>query len=703
MSVCLADRRSPYVYLDSGNPRLDSLIIRINQKLIHDKFDDVGRLSLYMYVKGTSQCHQQGRMARYLSNAVPFQTDTSHITVIEALCEANYQYPSDMLFSPIAISTNSNRRGLRILKESYQLILPIYTIRRLNDKSSNKVYVLPFSDQGLELYTFAASDTIGPLIRIDFQPRNEHHTLINGFVLADSTTYLISQLHADDGRIDFGRMDFTLYFGKDHKTGRHLPLSSDFTLSYRYGKTESSNHYTCLYNFRDYASMDQLDLRHNSLDLTDLYQEDPLRELNFDTIRPIALTPEEDSLLNSRNYNTATRRTRSLFSRLPDRLFGSTAINAFGTRLRIDGPLNPAAIGYDHRDGLSLRERIRWSHRMDNQQSLYLRSDIGWCFGAKELRYRINFEWMHHPEHRSGLSLSLRNRNSGFPAKFKDVINETLKNEDSLHVDFSQLAIDYFHQQFIRLEHSHELANGLMLYGGANYTYRSIVRRGQYAIPEDRFNELVHKHYSDFSPFIRLQWTPRQYYRMEGREKVYLASHYPTIEMELVRSVPGVFNSSSNYGRMEIDVQQRINFNDVHSLSYHVSGGRFIHQKGEYFINWNYFNHSQFPSLWEDHVGGVFNLLDNHWYYSSPSYYQSHLMYETPFFLLHRSPLLSKYVINERVYLSSLWAEGKNTYTEFGYGMGNNYFNIGVFGGFIGMFQDFEIGFKASLEIDSHL
>lgn len=699
----MADRRSPYDNLNTGNPALDSLIIRINKDILHDNFSDYGRISLDMYIKGTSTCHQQSSLSKYFTSAVPFETDTSRITVIEALAEANYQYPCEMLFSPIAISTNNNKRGRRILKESYQLILPMFSIRRLNDRSSDKVYVLPFSDEGLSQYDYAITDTIDSQIRIDFKPHTEHHTLIHGYVLVDSTQSRISQLHAEHGRIDFGLMDFSLYFGHDNVTQQYLPLSSDFTLSYRYGKTLASNHYVCQYLFKDYVSRDKMDIRHNSLDLTNLYQEDPLKKIDFDSIRPVSLTPLEDSILHQHNYNTATRRTRSLFTRLPDRLFGSTAINAFGTRLRIDGPLNPAAIGYDHRDGLSMRERIRWSHRLNNQQSFYLRSDLGWCFGAKEFRYRFNFEWLHHPEYRSGLSLSLNNRNSGFSAKFKDVVNDALKSEDSIQVDFSQLGIDYFHQQFIRLEHSHELFNGLMLYAGANYTYRNIVRRGQYAISEDRLNELVHKHYSDFSPFVRLQWTPRQYYRKEGREKVYLASHYPTFELEMVRSVPHVFNSSSNYGRMELDMQQRINFNSAHSLSYHISGGRFFNQRNEYFINWNYFNRSQFPSLWEDHVGGVFNLLDDHWYYSSPSYLQMHLMYETPFLLLHRSPLISKYVINERIYLSHLWAEGKNAYSEIGYGMGNNYFNVGIFGGFVGMFQDFEVGLKASIEIDSHL
>ena len=89
----------------------------------------------------------------------------------------------------------------------------------------------------------------------------------------------------------------------------------------------------------------------------------------------------------------------------------------------------------------------------------------------------------------------------------------------------------------------------------------------------------------------------------------------------------------------------------------------------------------------EDRLGGAFQLLDDYWYSSSASYFQTHLMFATPFGIIHTLPRLSKYAIQERFYLGNLWADGKKgLYTEFGYGFSNNYFSLGIFTGFTTFF-----------------
>ena len=170
----------------------------------------------------------------------------------------------------------------------------------------------------------------------------------------------------------------------------------------------------------------------------------------------------------------------------------------------------------------------------------------------------------------------------------------------------------------------------------------------------------------------------------------------------MAQGIKGILGSKSDYTRMELDVHQTIPLGGVRSLSYHSGGGMFFRQKGEYFINYSYFSRSQYPDNWETHIGGVFSLLDDYWYSSSPAYLQVHVMYESPFMLLHRIRPISKFVIQERVYFSQLLADGKNVYTEAGYGMGNNYFNIGVFTGFVGL-QFMDAGLKFTIELDQHL
>jgi hypothetical protein len=120
-------------------------------------------------------------------------------------------------------------------------------------------------------------------------------------------------------------------------------------------------------------------------------------------------------------------------------------------------------------------------------------------------------------------------------------------------------------------------------------------------------------------------------------------------------------------------------------------------------VNYTYFSRSQYPSTWDRRAsGGTFALLDDYWYSSSASYVQQHVMFECPFLLLHRWRWISKYIIKERVYGSMLWARSKSLYEELGYGIGNNYFNVSLFYGFIGI-RPFDVGLKFSIEIDQHL
>ncbi|MDO4497957.1 MAG: DUF5686 family protein, partial [Bacteroidales bacterium] len=270
--------------------------------------------------------------------------------------------------------------------------------------------------------------------------------------------------------------------------------------------------------------------------------------------------------------------------------------------------------------------------------------------------------------------------------------------------NFDSLNITFLHHNEVKGEISVELANGLMAYTGASFNYRTPEKHGARSIPSgDKPAEYpIRNHYSDLNPYVRLEYTPRQYYCYNNSYKQYLASEWPTFTLEAAKGIKGLSRTNSDYTRLEFDVHQSIPLGANRSLSYHAGAGAFFKQKGEYFINYHYFARSQYPTSWEEKIGGTFSLLNDYWYSSSPAYLQWHTMYESPFMLLNKIRKISKYVIKERIYLSHLIADGKSFYTEFGYGMGNNYFNVGMFGSMIG-FRMSNLGVKFTIEFDQHL
>lgn len=718
-TMTMARTRMLYERINTGNAELDSILINLNKQT--EGLDKIGKLSLNVYIKGESHGVKLGRAAKYLPNTLPFETHEGITTAIESFCRISYQAPCKLQITPLQIRSN-NKSGKRILKESSQALLPFYTLKA---SSTNNIMVFPFSKDGLEQYNFKLKETEIPTKAkddrteeeygltkkeevlteeekiIEFTPKREHHTLGKGFVIIDSKNNIKALSFA--GRVDFGRANYLIGFDYNDSLKVIIPKKSHVSISYYYSGSTGVNDFDCYFDFNEIAKLDKSQHKTTKLDLTDIYDH-ALEETNLDSIRPFPLSTKEDSLLN--NVIIRTKRERNLFQKLPEKLVGSNNINAFGTDLKVYGPLYPASIGYDRINGVTLRERLRWSHLYQNGKSIIIKPDIGYSFKMKELRYKFSAEWTYAPRLRGALRFVASNRSSEFSSKFKNDIDAILKDSSNLKykdldLKFKDLGIDYYERHEFKLEHAIELRNGLMFYAGAIYNYRNPVKYGVHKMSQERVDELIDNYYADFDPFIRLTWTPRQYYHYSGNQKLYIASYYPTFSFEFAKGIDNVLGAKSNYSRAEIDVQHTIKLNNQRILSYHVGGGSFFKQKGEYFINYTYFSRNQFPTTWDDNIGGIFNLLDDYWYNTSPGYIQMHVMFESPFMLLHLAKPISKYVIKERVYASHLWADGKNAYTEYGYGMGNNYFNIGVFAGFIGL-KNHEIGIKASIEIDSH-
>ena len=276
-------------------------------------------------------------------------------------------------------------------------------------------------------------------------------------------------------------------------------------------------------------------------------------------------------------------------------------------------------------------------------------------------------------------------------------MNEVL---DSTNYNFDNLNIKYYRDYDLQGNFTHEVTNGLILNTGISYFFHNALKDKNEFIPEQG-DYMFKKRYADFVPYIRLTFTPNQYYRYIGRRKIYLETNRPTFSLEYAKGISNVFASNSSFNKMELDIHQRIPFNVLRSLSYRVGAGAFFRQKDEYFVNFRNFQRSNYPSSWSDPIGGVFNLLDNRWYYSSPQYVQLHLMYDSPFLLLHFFKSISKYVLSERLYFSQLYTPEKPSYTELGYGIGNYIFNVAGFVSFH-KYKVNEFGFRFTFELDKY-
>lgn len=686
----------------TGDPALDSLLVTLyeNNKIPEDSIID--RLKAHVYILGSSKGTEEGLATKYLNHILPFEGRIDRETMVEAYCEINYENPGQILITPLSVRTNASN-GHRILKESFQALLPIYTFRRMHDRGNNKSYVIPISKEGLEEYdfhfstdTFALQDTAKKYIH--FEPKHKHHTLGSGYLLVKNQ---FVEAMVFSGLIDFGKMECFINIGRDEQTKKIYPIQSHIRIGYKYARSTAVNNYECYFEFDDMVYSHKKDKSRDNLDLTEIYGKVG-EGVNLDSIRPIKLLNIEDSLLKVVESipETLPKKKRSFLMRLPERLVSTNGFTANGNDINIYGPLEPSTFSYDKLNGITLQQRFRFYRESKDDKIISLRTDFGYSFKLKDFRYRVLGEWVYNPRRLGIVRLEASNRASDFPGKFIDAANYIIK--DTTGVTLEDFGIGYYRSYETKIEHSSELSNGLVLTAGIGYNYRSL-RNNKPLFPIDpELEKMLRRNYTDFSPYLRLAWTPRQYFYYQGNRKEYIASHYPTFTLEIAKGIKNIFYSNSDYTRMEFDVLQVLNIDDLRKLSFHGGIGAFFNLKGEYFINYNFFSRNLVPSAWEERIGGRFNLLEDTWYNSASAYVQLHATYESPFLLLHQIRLISKYVIKERIYSSFLWSKGKNYYSELGYGIGNNYFSVGFFVSFVGL-KTREAGLKFRIEIDSHI
>lgn len=431
--------------------------------------------------------------------------------------------------------------------------------------------------------------------------------------------------------------------------------------------------------------------------------------------RPIPLQAMEIDVIekyNKRRIKDASRKARrdslgefNIVQQVAQHVVMDSKYKYRSTAIGYSGLLNPFLIGYSSNDGVTYRQKANFNFDIRRGRTVNIDAFVGYMFRHKELLSDITTKWNYKPSRLGSMTLSLGNGYPTYSSQFVKQIQDSLNNQG---FDFKDVSVKYYKDYYVKFFNTFELANGLLFDTGIDYHIRksknnmSKLRSAENdemppSPTDSKPIEGMFGTQKSFAPFIRVTWTPRQYYRYDGVQKIYEYSPFPTFKFEFSRSIQGVFGSTSEFNRVEADMSQIIPFGLCHSLHYHVGAGMFIDQKTEYFADFRYFSKRNFPENWDDGLGGVFNLLNRNFYNASDSYIQAHLMLEAPFLILKTIPFASKFAENERIYLSHLHTPQIKSYAEIGYGIGNRFFNAGIFFAFLK--DEFrKVGIRTSFE-----
>lgn len=566
----------------------------------------------------------------------------------------------------------------------------------------------PLAPNSRRYYRYAVDsvscDKMGRLeYHIRFIPRNKSFQLIEGTMTITEGAWSVRNIRFT-GKSDLLTFKCDITMGEIGSETEYLPVENQTYASFCFAFNIMEGYYkaTVLYKDIHHKGNTPADsLPHRNYNLSACFSLQCDRQAytrdfqRFDTLRTEPLSPLERNIYirHYRQRSTpsdtasvpAAQQRRQRWSTIGDLFLTDNKWKLSENSMLHSSPfINPLLFSYSKTNGIAYRQDFKLNAVLKNQQSLHGRGGVGYNFTNNEFYWNAGGEYQYLPERLGKIQFNIGNGNR----ISNNRIIEELKNipTDSI-IDFNKLNLDLFLDLNIEFNHRIEIVNGLLADIGFIFHRRTPARH-----PDDSFRHVllppdiaeglqvnVRPQYNSFAPRIRLEWTPKLYYYMNGRQKIYLDSRYPTFILDYERGLKGIFKSTGVYERIEFDLQHKIRTGLLSHLYYRFGTGLFTNQTETYFVDFHNFRKNNLPGGWNDDIGGVFQALDGRWYNASPFYVRGHVTYEAPFLLLRHLLKYTNHVHHERLYLNLLTMDHLGPYFELGYGIGTFVFDMGLF------------------------
>ena len=652
-----------------------------------------------LYLKGKLKVHKRNHLIRYVPSMFRFEKNVNDY-MIESVSEMHYTAPDIYDRKIKAVSSTFPRDRGQIADIAEYLNMNIYSSSLMSDK-----LLSPLDKKASRYYTYLLDSVAGPndcqKYKILIIPKFKGTQLVSGYMWVSDQVWTIRQLYIE-GVYDVINFKVNIIMGEEGDE-EFLPVRFDLNLIFKFLGNHLEMNCNAWMKYHEIHYYNQGEARRKSSkkhhhDLTESYQltcdsaqlitdKDKFKEL-----RPLPLSVDEDSLYKKFAMRRDTilhtpkkKKSKSIefWGQLGDALISSYNVNLAGIgSVRCSPLINPVLFSYSHSRGFSYKQKFKYNRYFQHTgRLLRIVPQIGYNFTRKELYVKADTEFQYWPEKQAGFEINVGNGNRIYSSK---VLDELKAMPDSIF-NFDLIHLDYFKDLYFNFRHTVEIVNGLDIGLGFSAHKRTAVEpsrfviTGDYPMPPPEFMDKFKNTYISFAPRIRIEWTPGLYYYMNGKRKINLHSLYPTFSVDYERGIKGVFKSTGEYERIEFDLQHQIRLGLMRNIYYRFGFGAFTNQDELYFVDFANFSRHNLPVGWNDEIGGVFQVLDSRWYNSSRRYVRGHFTYEAPFLILRHLMKYTRYVQNERIYISALSMPHLQPYLEVGYGIGTHIFDVGVF------------------------
>ncbi len=646
-----------------------------------------------LYIKGKMDIQKKNFILRYVPSMFRLQKGVREY-LLETYSDLHYTAPN-IYDQKVKASQGTVRgnRGLPGLLEYFNV--NIYSSSLLNDER----LLSPLAKNGQKYYKYRIDSVMGDPNNLDYRvrfiPCTKSDQLVGGYMVVSSNVWSVREIRFS-GRSELITFTCWIKMGDVGKKNEFLPVRYEVEALFKFLGNKVDGNYTASLDYKsielkekkvrkkekkNYNLSESFSLQCD----TNAYKTDAS---TFAIMRPIPLSESEKKLYSDnllrRDTTTVQKQSKSqaFWGTMGDLMVEDYKFNLSNIgSVRFSPFINPLLFSYSGSNGLSYRQDFRYNRLFRGDKLLRIVPKLGYNFTRKEFYWSLNADFEYWPQKRGFFRLNVGNGNRIYSSK---VLDELKAMPDSIF-NFDLIHLDYFKDLYFNFRHTVEVVNGLDIGLGFSAHKRTAVEpsrfviTGDYPMPPPEFMDKFKNTYISFAPRIRIEWTPGLYYYMNGKRKINLHSLYPTFSVDYERGIKGVFKSMGEYERIEFDLQHQIRLGLMRNIYYRFGFGAFTNQDELYFVDFANFSRHNLPVGWNDEIGGVFQVLDSRWYNSSRRYVRGHFTYEAPFLILRHLMKYTRYVQNERIYISALSMPHLQPYLEVGYGIGTHIFDVGVF------------------------
>lgn len=155
-------------------------------------------------------------------------------------------------------------------------------------------------------------------------------------------------------------------------------------------------------------------------------------------------------------------------------------------------------------------------------------------------------------------------------------------------------------------------------------------------------------------------------FRIRNGSKRAIDSSSPTITLDYRKGFDNLLGSDVDFDQLELGVKHEFRLGVKGTLDLWLRGGKFLHNRDMYFMDYKHFPGNQTPFSTTDPVGG-FRLLDYYRFSTHDKYFTANVHYHFRKFLVTTIPVVRLAGIRENVFVNYLATPVSQNYTELGY------------------------------------